>query len=328
MSRNSWCVPSLRLNSVNYLVKRFAVIGFVAFLLVAGCSTLLQHLLKPETVARVRLQQAGYAVSEASVFRAIDRNDVLALVRLQTLGIPLQAKDEFGTTAYAYAIRGDHFESLQMLGKLGAAPELTADSLHSPLADAIRDDSIQTVAYLLDNGASANVKIELGVSALLWAMENDRGEMVELLLEKGADVHGHDLRKTPLVLAYELDDKDLFLQFLKEGVDPNQHAADGNLIGVAAIRDDRRWAIEALLDRGVDTKLRGPNGDCMVERAFRDRRDDLFVSFIQSGGDSGSRDRHGRTFLERASFEKDHEWMELLLAQGVNPNAHSYAEDP
>lgn len=317
---NSADVPR-RLRSINFLLVRGIVLALATILAVAGVSALVRHLLRPENIAKARLQRDGYAVSEAAVFQAIARDDSLALVRFKTARVSLLALNEKGWTPYEVALRNDQLDLLDTLAGLEAVPKLAPKVLEECFVQALQRDALDTAAFLLKRGVSPDVEVEPGLPALVWSMMADKEKAVDFLLKNKANIKLGSKAGTPLVLSYTQGNFGLFDRFLSMGADPDQLDMNGRGLGALSVQDDRVDFTRRLLKAGVDVNKAGAkDGLSMLEAAFRLRKEAVFLELVGAGGKLSSVDAQGRTFLARVTEERDYHWMECLLSHGVNPN--------
>lgn len=308
------------LRQINFVLARAIVLSIATAVVVTGVSTLVHHLLRPETIARVRLERDGYAVNEAAAFEAVSREDPLALVRLKIARVSLLGTNEEGWTPYEMALRSDRLAMLDTLAGLKAVPTLKPAVLEQLLVEALRRGALETAEFLLERKASPDVEMEPGMPALVWAISADREKAVDLLIRHKAKIEAASKLGTPLVLAYTQDKFPMFDRLLTLGAEPDQRDLAGRMVGVAAIQDGRDAYTRRLLSAGVDANAKGADGISMLEAAFRKRTEPLFVELVKAGGALTAVDGQRRTYLERAATDRDYHWMELLLKQGVSPN--------
>jgi len=304
----------------NTLLARLIIVAFGTFLIVAGATSTVRHLLRPEIIAQVRLEKAGYAVEPAAVFEAIERRDSLALVRLQTAGVSLVEARKNGVTAYEVALLQDRLDMLDTLEGLGVAPDLETGVFDGTIARALGETTLDTVSYVLERGGDPDLEVEADMPALVWAMAAGKRDLVDLLLESGADIRTESRLGTPLWVAYSQGDYQLFDRFLDMGADAHQLDRSGRYLGTRSVVDGKDRFARRLLAAGADPNGVGRDSLSMTEAAFRKRNEPLFVELVQAGGDLQAVDEAGRTYLERTAADRDYAWMELLLAQGVDPN--------
>lgn len=309
--------PLLR---INFVLVRGIILSCLTLAVVAGLAVVVRHLLKPETIAKVRLERAGYKAEAPATFQAIEREDSLALVRLKTAGISLLSRNDLGRTPYEMAIRTDHLPMLEALASLDAVPKLEASVFESCLTEALQRNSLATAAYLLQQGTNPNLEVEPGLPALAWSIATKRDAALNLLIEHKANIKSESKLGTPLWLAYSQGNDALFDRLLSLGADPHQLDLSGRLLGARAVLEGREAYVRRLLAAGLSPNAVGKDGVSMLEAAFQKRAEPVFLELIRAGGDLATLDAKQQTFLERATAERDYRWMEVLLKRGVDPN--------
>lgn len=317
------------LSRLPFVFLKGVVLIIATVLVVMGVSALVKHLLNPALIAKVRLEREGYQVDATGPFQAIEREDSLALVRLKTAGVSLLSQNAEGRTPYEVALRSDRLDMLEALAGLEASPRLSSEVLENCLVEALGRGAWQTSEFLLGRKVSPNLLVEADLPLLVWAMTTNREGAVDLLIRHQVDIHAASKLGTPLVLAYSQGNLALFDRLLTLGAAANQLDLTGRMLGVATIQEGKPDFTNRLLESKVDVNAKGKDQVSMLEAAFRLRQETLFVKLVQAGGKLGALDDQGRTFLERATVEKDHRWMELLLAQGVDANQRAVgSKDP
>jgi ankyrin repeat protein len=133
------------------------------------------------------LAKAGDALIDAA--RSDDPSAVAALMRQ---GTDVNARDEDGTTALAWAANHSNIAMAELLLVKGANPDLTNELGIGPLSLAITNGVPTMVKLLLSKGANPNIARENGETPLMTAARLGQIETMRLLLGRGADVNARD----------------------------------------------------------------------------------------------------------------------------------------
>lgn len=320
----------------------------------AGFSYSAQRWLTDENKAKIRLRRAGYDLDPLSAFRAVERNDQMALERLHLiginldefnaeglttlgfaakedrleiskklleLGVPLTKADQFGKTALSYALENEHLHVARLLFDKGGDPNEPIGSQQVPaLSWAIKEGRNHLVDLLLDKGADINMDSAIG-SPLYLAFEREDLALANRLLDEGADPNGTTPKGTPLIFAaLHMDWTEMTERLLKEGIDINQEFTPGMTPGVLAMELDRPEVARALLEAGANPNYRGQGHNSILQMAFTKRDQDTMLVALDRGGNLAIPFDDGSTLLERAVTAEDRVWTERLLKFGANPN--------
>lgn len=133
------------------------------------------------------LGYSGDALLDAA--RSDDHSAVSDLVRR---GADVNARDEDGATALAWATSHSNVAIAEILLSKGANPDLTNALGIGPLALAISNGSTAMIKLLISKGANPNIARENGETPLMAAARLGQVETVRLLLERGANVNARD----------------------------------------------------------------------------------------------------------------------------------------
>src|SRR5689334_7528227 len=121
--------------------------------------------------------------------RADDQAAVAALLRQSA---DVNARDEDGSTALAWASYRGNGPLVKLLLQHGANPNLATEMGLSPLALAIANGAGAVVPLLLSKGADPNIARENGETPLMTAVRLGQVQTVKLLLERGANVNARE----------------------------------------------------------------------------------------------------------------------------------------
>ena len=104
-------------------------------------------------------------------------------------GADVNAREEDGTTALAWAASHSNVAIAEVLLNKGANPDLTNELGIGPLSLAISNGSSALVKLLLSKGANPNVARENGETPLMTAARLGQVETMRLLLSRGANAN-------------------------------------------------------------------------------------------------------------------------------------------
>lgn len=122
------------------------------------------------------------------------QNDDRDSATLLNKKVDVNAREEDGATALAWAAVRCNLETAALLLKAGANPNLTNEQGIGPLYIAITNGSPAMVKLLLDKRADANVARESGETPLMAAVHLGQIEVVKMLLDHHADVNAREKR--------------------------------------------------------------------------------------------------------------------------------------
>jgi ankyrin repeat protein len=236
------------------------------------------------------------------LLNALRDGDVSLVRRLVSTGAPVNAVDEFGSSALMYAALYSNSGTVRLLLARGADPNHSDEAGATALMWAAADET--KVRLLVKRGARINVSSPLtGRTPLLIAAGRPgAAAAVRFLLEKGADPKARDHKgDTTLLRATYSGDFSIFRLLADRGVDVNAHG-DFKLTALmeAVIQGNRQMA-EWLLAHGADVRARDQDGFTVLSTAISFADPGIFRFLIGKGADPSVRSSTGVDLLMAAS---------------------------
>ncbi len=243
-------------------------------------------------MAQNMLKLRGFNFTEAEFFRAIQRNDGVAVKGFLQGGINPNAKNAKGETAFTFALQ----------------------NAETPL-----------IKLFVDK-ADINLRDDLGNSPIHLALKKNE-DVFNLLLEKNADVNvpGRIDSKigdqTVLYIAVARGDEPLVKNLLERGANPNIADSVGSLPLVEAVVDSDTSVnvVKMLLEKGAEiNKTERENGATALIFAAQnssissDLRKEIVRLLLDKGADKKIKQSDGKTAYDWAKERKHTELFDLL----------------
>jgi ankyrin repeat protein len=172
---------------------------------------------------------------------ALGRNPAVAKLVLQA-GADVEASDDQGATAMAYAVSNGFLDVGQLL--LDAGAKSGRDRL---MAAAAGRGHIPLLRSLLAGGVGVNTRAPGGRTALHAAASEGQAATVRFLLTVGADVAARDVdARTPLMDAAAAGDVEALTELLRKGADREAVDNDGRTAWNHAMRNRQTEAAKLL----------------------------------------------------------------------------------
>ncbi|MGZ5442514.1 MAG: ankyrin repeat domain-containing protein [Thermoanaerobaculia bacterium] len=227
--------------------------------------------------------------------------------------VPVNLTGPRGTTPLLEAVRGGHFEVVNLL------IENEADVNHegggrTALELAVRGGHPEIVQLLLDREANVNARGRGGKTPLLIACERFNQTILDALLAKRPDVDAaDDAGRTPLLVALVNGRDDVEDKLRKKG------AAKGELearLILAARRGDFA-AVKALLAENPKFDTPGTAGETALLAASEHAEAEVVEALLEVGAEVNVQGTNGKTPLAMAAQRGSVVLVETLLAAGA-----------
>src|SRR5436305_2193224 len=134
---------------------------------------------------------AGYQ-SDGALFTAVQNEDRAAVTALLRQKTDVNAREEDGATALAWAALRCNREIAALLLKARANPNLVNEQGIGPLYIAVANGAPEIVKLLLENRADPNLAREDGETPLMTAARLGQVDVMRMLLDRGADVNARE----------------------------------------------------------------------------------------------------------------------------------------
>lgn len=221
---------------------------------------------------------------------AVMRDDAGAARQLLAAGADPNLADVNGITPLSIAVSHDSVALASMLLEAGADPNTARDTGETPLMTAVRLGSMELVSQLLSKGADPDAsEARLGQTALMWAVDNPA--MVATLLEAGADLRARSRSWDMMATRYAVE-----LRPLGHGGDPwnfeGQYPVKGGGYDalLLAVQHRNHETVRLLLDAGADVNVAGADGvtpliaSLVGWRPAKNRAELAMASYARIGG--------------------------------------------
>ena len=268
---------------------------------------------------------------------------LVALMLLE--GVDVNATNDAGETPLHLALRYGHLQ-LEQLFKLSGVDYSLRTVKGESFEDcrkvglffrSIEKKDYPAVRKALENGMSPDMIGSNNTTILQMACKNNDKELVRILLEFNANVEltgeGNSVKHTPLALAFDVKNLEIFEMLLEKGADPNVNPPGfgGEPLQLLPVLCERaylyfgndmetgvRW-LKALLNAKKPPKLVVNRSQPVIVNALDQKMDNVFVSVLLDKYESFPK---GSDVIARALFQgyKD-SFVERFIEKGADVNA-------
>lgn len=228
----------------------------------------------------------------------------------------LNAQDNAGNTALAYAALNGRAEIVANLIKAGANPEIVDSDGQTPLHHAVHEERSEAVEALINAKVNLNRRDNQGQTPLFVAAANGYDELVRRLLNAGANPGITDRTgRTPLMWSVLLNDEKAVAALLGHGVSIDQRAGsfDRNVTAlILAAWTGKDAIVKLLLERHADPNVLDDDGETALHWAAANDQVGAIQLLLASSANPNIRNKSGQTALDVALYENRAEAVRIL----------------
>ncbi len=275
---------------------------------------------RPKHWSRLQIGVAGLAVGFAVVLaanaeaetlgliEAVKARDRVALRDLIAQEADVDAAQEDGTSALHWAAHQGDLESVRLLLRAGATPDLPNRYSVTPLMLACGRGDAAVVDVLLDAGANPDATLPEGETVLMTAARTGSVSVVRLLVARGADLDAreHWRGQTALMWAAAENHSAAIHTLSELGATVDERSSGGWSALLFAVRGGHLEAVKALIEAGADVN---------------DTVTPLETASKKKGAAAPRGRTSGTSALVVAITNAHYSLAKYLVERGANPNA-------
>ena len=279
----------------------------------------------------------GCHILESAFLQAVELGNVRAVELLLAVGCDtnilthtgelaitsaMKLRDHKGLGTFHLACLNGHTEVVSNLLAVGVSPEVTTNSLITPLMMGSWNGHSVIVSTLLTSGADPNMADNDGWTPLMVGSCNGHNEVVEILLKGKANPNAHNNNgATAIYIASKNGHSVIISTLLTSGADPNMAKRNRWTPLMIGGRNGHIKVVELLLKAKVDPNACNRDGATAIYIASENGHSVIVSTLLTSGADPNMADNYGWSPLMIGSQEGHIEVVELLLKAKVDPNA-------
>ena len=179
-------------------------------------------------------------------------------------GLDLKSKDNFGNTAFNYAVKSGNIDFLNSLIKRGVTYNDNAMIMASQSARGRKPNTVQFYKYLESLKINPKAKGQNGENALHNIVRRaNQLEEIKYFLDKGVNINEKDKDgNTPFINAAESNSDVNILEFLLSSVkNINEKNKDGATALGLAVKNNSSEVVKFLIEKGADINVVDEKGD-------------------------------------------------------------------
>lgn len=233
---------------------------------------------------------------------------------------------------FVEAVESRGLEEVSNLYKPSFQINAVAEDGKPVLGLAVDRGSLELVRFLLERGADPNItyfspedtnKEEPLDGPVLTAVRMANRPILEALLESGADINrvyvGRSVPVSPLSLAIDQKDRNLFNLLIERGANPNLLPPIITTELISALRASNRQMALELIAKGAKVEVVTQNeGESALMIAAQKGYLDVLKRILGAGVDVNTRSRNGETALMRAAQYGHLDVVQALINSGAN----------
>jgi len=238
---------------------------------------------------------------------------------LQQNSALVDARDEFDRTPLHWAVRGVHFELMQLLIEKGADINAKDNARITPLHSVASRGHKQAAELLIEKGADLTAEDATGNTPLSYSVSGGHKEVVKLLLDHGVKIpmQGEEARKL-LHLAASSGYKEFVDLMIAEGVDTNQKNDEGGTLLHSSVQSGNSKLVKSLIGRGGDVNEKNWHDITPLHIAAFYGHEEIAQMLLKNGADINAENIISWTALSFAEFANRKEMIEMLIKLGAD----------
>ncbi|ODT89645.1 ankyrin repeat domain-containing protein [Phenylobacterium sp. SCN 70-31] len=244
------------------------------------------------------------ATASSDRLLAAARDDVgteaLALVRGQ---VDIDARDENGATALAWAVMRANHALVSALLAAGADPNVADVRGVTPLALAVANDDEALVKALLEKGADPNRTREGGEPPLMTAIRLGATGIAQILLSHGADARAREDRFGQTALMWAADNPAVARMLLEKGADPRLATKSWDVTATIYTPMNATLGVTGIPWNNDGDFTARAGGDTALIFAVRSRNVDVVRLLLDAGADVDQASADGTTPLLASLYQ-------------------------
>jgi ankyrin repeat protein/L-ascorbate metabolism protein UlaG (beta-lactamase superfamily)/Tol biopolymer transport system component len=238
---------------------------------------------------------------------------------LQQNSALVDARDEFDRTPLHWAVRGVHFELMQLLIEKGADINAKDNARITPLHSVASRGHKQAAELLIAKGADLTAEDTTGNTPLSYSVSGGHREVGKLLLDHGVHIplQGEEARKL-LHLAASSGNKEFVDLMIAEGVDTSLKNDEGGKLLHSAVHSGNSELVKSLIERGEDVNEKNGHDITPIHIAAFYGHEEIAQLLLKNGADINAENKISLTALSFAEFGNKKEMIELLIERGAD----------
>ncbi len=251
---------------------------------------------------------------------AVKNGDGKAAVKELKNGADINAIDEQGMSALAYAVMKDDYKLIKKLLKMNANVDASA------IIASATTNSQKVIKLFSKSGFDINAKNQFGDTPIFNALKTDNQDQFTFFANAGADMSVTDAEGNTMLLYAIKNEKDFSLveQLASSNDIINQSNAIGETPFLVALTQGRKDLVSFLLERNADINVQTKTGLSPLWFALEQNDMDLFTQFADKGADV-NQVRNGETPLTYALQKSDFALVNTLFGYGADPTIDNSA---
>lgn len=285
---------------------------------------------------------AQLRAGSADVADAAQKQDLLALRRLVSQHVNVNAAQPDGTTALHWASHWNDAETVKLLLKAGADAKAVNRFGATPLSEAANVGNAAIIDALLASGADPKTQTSKdGETVLMVTSRGGYLDAVKMLVAHGADVNTQETYKAQTALMWAAAERhsDVVKFLLDHGADWKAHSTVREskmpkLSAASSVTPMARGGLTALhfsaregdvesarfmLDAGVDVNIPDGDGTSALTVAIMNKQYTFAAFLLDHGADPNVADSHGRAALYAAIDMRNEDYSALPSRKAEDP---------